>query len=316
MTQQKVIEVRDFAKTFYLGVRRKRFVAARGLSFDVERGEVFGFLGPNGSGKTTTIKALLGLIRPDGGELKVLGYPASSMAWRAKVGYLPEHPNFYEYLTGFELVAMFARLSGLSAHEAQKEAKRQLERVGLAYAMNRRMRSYSKGMLQRAGLAQALVGSPALLILDEPMTGLDPLGRRDIRELVLELRAEGRTVFYSTHILPDVELTCDRVAMVAKGQVVRCGRLDEILKETAKGFEVVLDHVDDALYADITARNPRTKKSGGSLEIQLESEDEARALVSNAMARGALLSRFVAHKDDLEAIFVRSLPPSSLGDNR
>ncbi|MBI4817637.1 MAG: ABC transporter ATP-binding protein [Deltaproteobacteria bacterium] len=314
MSETNVIEVKGFEKTFYVGLRRKKFEATRGITFDVHQGEVFGFLGPNGAGKTTTIKALLGLIRPDHGELSVLGVPTTSLEWRAKVGYLPEHPNFYEYLSGLELVSWFARLSGHSAHEADQEAKRQLEHVGLAYAMNRRLRSYSKGMLQRAGLAQAMVGAPSLLILDEPMTGLDPIGRKDVRELILELRSEGRTVFYSTHILPDVELTCDRVAMVSKGVVVRCGRLEDIVRETSRGFEVVLENVGEVLFTEIATQHPKTKRAGLSVEIQLETEGAARALVSLATSKGAALSRFVAHKDDLESIFVRSLAAS--GDQR
>src|SRR5262249_31921412 len=162
--------------------------AAKNISFSVEPKEIFGFLGPNGAGKTTTIKALLDLIRPDSGKLTLLGHPVDSMAWRTKVGYMPEHPTFYEYLSAFEMVVWFGRLTGMTRHEAEKEAQRHLERVGLAHAMHRRLRQYSKGMLQRAGLAQALIGSPQLLILDEPMTGLDPIGRKDIRELIQELR--------------------------------------------------------------------------------------------------------------------------------
>jgi ABC-2 type transport system ATP-binding protein len=212
MTQAVV--VKNFKKTFRIGLLGRLSPAVHDISFEVEQGEIFGFLGPNGAGKTTTIKALLGLIRPDAGELRLLGHPVSSMGWRTQVGYLPEHPNFYEYLSGFELVTWFGRLSGLTRHDAEKEAKSLLERVGLGKAMHRRLRGYSKGMLQRAGLAQALVASPKLLILDEPVTGLDPNGRKDMRELIVELRAEGRTIMYSKHMLPDVAVQCDRVAYV------------------------------------------------------------------------------------------------------
>jgi ABC-2 type transport system ATP-binding protein len=227
------------------------------------------------------------------------------------VGYLPESPNFYEYLTGFELVSWFGQLSGLARAEAETEAKKQLGRVGLGHALNRRLRGYSKGMLQRAGLAQCMVGSPDLLILDEPMTGLDPIGRRDIRELILELRSEGRTVFYSTHILPDVEMTCDRVAIISKGAVRRTGKLEEILRETTRGVSVAVLGVDDATASALLAAHRGTHGAGGALQLELKDHDTARLVLSELLAKGAKIEKYESHRDDLESIFLRSLDDQS-----
>ena len=300
-----MIEVEGFKKTFYVGFRRKPFQAVREISFSVQQGEIFGFLGPNGSGKTTTIKALLDLIRPDAGKLSLLGHPSSSMAWRSGVGYLPEHPTFYDYLTALELVSWFGKLAGIADPVA--EATRQLERVGLGYAMKRRLRSYSKGMLQRAGLAQALVGSPKLLILDEPMTGLDPMGRKEVRDLILELRDEGCTIFYSTHILPDVEMTCDRVAIIEKGKLKTIGRLQDIMDETTSGVSVVLSGLDEAKMNAFVAEHPGSMIRERKIQIEVATLQEARAITADAVAKGASLDKFEPHRDDLETIFVKSL---------
>ncbi len=306
-----VVEVSDFRKTFYVGLRRRPFVAADGISFRVERGEIFGFLGPNGSGKTTTIKAVLGLIRPDSGELKLLGEPARSKGWRKRVGYLPEHPSFYEFLTGFELVVWFSRLAGASRHEAEQQARRALDRVSLSYAAERRLRSYSKGMLQRAGLAQAIVASPELLILDEPMTGLDPIGRRDVRELLLELRDEGRTILYSTHILPDVEMTCDRVAIIDHGKVQRVAALDEILHGSDGRVTVRLGVGSPEQIQELKTEFPKAQSGPGWLELEFGDGDEARRSLPRLQSSGAILLAFETHREALEDLFIRTLGGSS-----
>lgn len=302
-----MIEVREFAKTFRVGFFRKKSVAATNISFEVARGEIFGFLGPNGAGKTTTIKALLGLIRPDNGTLKLCGHAPDSLEWRTKVGYMPEHPTFYDFLTGFEMVSWFGRLSGLSAHEAETSAKKLLERVGLGHAMQRRLRSYSKGMFQRAGLASSLVASPELLILDEPMGGLDPIGRKEIRELIVELAEEGKTIFYSTHILPDVEMTCSRVSIIDRGVTRRTGRLEDILAETTRGVVVVMRDLSDEAAKKLAEQFPALESRDGRHRIEVPNHDEGHKFVEAATAVGGVLQRFEPHRDDLESIFVRSL---------
>ena len=303
----KLIEVKDFAKTFYVGFFRRKSVAARSISFDVRPGEIFGFLGPNGAGKTTTIKAILGLIRADKGSLRVLNHPPESMEWRHDVGYMPEHPTFYDYLTGREVVTWFGMLSGLNRVDAGERAARLLDRVGLSHALDRRLRGYSKGMLQRTGLASALVSDPKLLILDEPMTGLDPIGRKEIRELILSLKDEGRTVFYSTHILPDIELTCDRVAIIDKGTTRREGRLQEILTETTKGIDVVIEGMSHAERSKWSDKGVSIQSGDGKMVATFVDIDDARAFAQRAQQEGGQLARFEPHRDDLESIFVRSL---------
>jgi ABC-2 type transport system ATP-binding protein len=302
-----MIEVSGLSKAFFLGLLRKRTEAVVDISLRVEAGEIFGFLGPNGAGKTTTIKSILGLIRPSGGTISVLGQRADSIAWRKDVGYMPEHPNFYDFLTGHELVAWFGQLAGLGRHEAEAGAKRQLERVGLGHAMNRPLRKYSKGMMQRAGLAQAMVGSPKLLILDEPMTGLDPIGRKDIRELILGLKAEGKTVFYSTHILPDVEMTCDRVSIVHKGRTRRTGKLSEILSETSRGVTIAFEGIGGDEAEKVRREHPTAVLEEGELRLELDSVAKARELAGALLGIGGKLVRFEPHRADLESIFMRTL---------
>ena len=209
-----VLRVEDLAKTFRIGFLRKRVEAVRGISFTVRRGEIFGFLGPNGAGKTTTLKMLMGLIFPTRGQAHVLGLPVPNRGAKRRLGYLPETPYFYEYLTPEEFLDFAGALSDVPGAERRRRANGLIARVGLEHARGRPLRKFSKGMLQRIGIAQALMGDPELVILDEPMTGLDPIGRKEMRDLILELRSEGKTVFFSTHILPDVEMTCDRVAIV------------------------------------------------------------------------------------------------------
>ena len=303
----KLIEVEGFAKTFKVGFWRRPSVGAKDIGFHVEPGEIFGFLGPNGAGKTTTIKAVLGLITADAGRLRILGVPPESMEWRRGVGYMPEHPTFYDFLTGREVVAWFGRLSGLNRVDAEDRAAKLLERVGLGHALDRRLRGYSKGMLQRTGLATALVSDPKLLVLDEPMTGLDPIGRKEIRELILSLKDEGRTVFYSTHILPDIEMTCDRVTIIDKGVTRRTGRLQDILTETTRGIDVIIENMAHADRDRWTEKGVDIQVGDGKLVARFDDVEDARAFAQSAQAQGGQLSRFEPHRDDLESIFVRSL---------
>jgi ABC-2 type transport system ATP-binding protein len=304
-----MIDVRHFRHRYPATLFTQPTEGARDISIHVEPGEIHGFLGPNGAGKSTTIKALLGLLRVRHGDLRLFGEPVAGGRWRARVGYMPEHPNFYDYLTGLELVSWFARLSGLGKGAAEDEARRLLERVGLGHAMRRRIRGYSKGMLQRAGLAQALVGSPELLILDEPMTGLDPIGRKEMRELILSLKQEGKTVFYSTHILPDIEATCDRVTIVDKGETKRSGALRDILTETLRGVTIALEGLPEPVARELASTHDRGRIEGSRVTFELADVEEASRLTAALIQAhdGARLLAFEPHRDDLEAIFVRSL---------
>ncbi len=237
---EPVIAVEELRKTFAFGFFRRKVQAVRGISFSVERGEIFGFLGPNGAGKTTTIKMLMGLIFPTGGKLNLLGRPVPDVGAKRRLGFLPESPYFYDYLSGRELLDLAGRLFDLQSVERRRRAEALLARVGLADAAALPLRKYSKGMLQRLGLAQALVNDPELVVLDEPMSGLDPIGRKEIRDLIAQLRSDGKTVFFSTHILSDVEMLCDRCAILVRGQLRDVGPLDRLLSPKLLHTEVVV----------------------------------------------------------------------------
>jgi ABC-2 type transport system ATP-binding protein len=218
----------------------KTKVAVEALSLTVERGQIFGLLGPNGAGKTTTLKMLLGLLKPTSGQAWLLGSPIGHPESRRRVGYLPENPYFFDRLTAQEFLIFSARLAGLDAKDAGQRADRWLERLGLGDRAKTPLRKFSKGMVQRVGLAHALLHDPELVFLDEPMSGLDPLGRREFRDLILECRDRGTTVVFSSHILPDVELICDRVCVLAHGRMARSGTLDDLLSGEEDGAEIVV----------------------------------------------------------------------------
>jgi ABC-2 type transport system ATP-binding protein len=225
----EAISVQGLTKTYASGWPwRAPIVALTNLALSVERGEIYGFLGPNGAGKTTTLKILLGLMSATSGRAYVLGQPAGHVETRAKIGFLPESPYFYDYLTAEEFLGFYGRLAGLERSMIHRRVAELLELVGLADARTRQLRKFSKGMLQRVGLAQALIHDPELIILDEPMSGLDPIGRKQVRDLILGLRERGKTVFFSSHIISDVEVLCDRVGIVVKGKLLASGRIEDL----------------------------------------------------------------------------------------
>jgi len=223
------VEIENLTKVFKVPMRRERVVAVRDLSLRVEAGEVYGLLGPNGSGKSTTLKILLGLVTPTRGETRVFGEDSRRVRSRRDVGFVPENPYFYKFLTGVETVRFFGQLSGLRGRALEDRVRELLDLVGLAEAADRRVGSYSKGMLQRVGLAQALVQDPGLLVLDEPTAGVDPVGSREIRDLILALKARGKTILICSHLLSQVQEICDRVGILARGSLVREGRVEDLL---------------------------------------------------------------------------------------
>src|SRR5512145_2071299 len=232
-----ILRTEALTKTFEVGVRRRRVHAVDGLTLSVNEGEIFGFVGPNGAGKTTTIKMLMGLIFPTSGKAWIFDAPIPSQASKARIGYLPEHPAWYEFLTGQEALLFFAKLADVPASERHRRCGELLELVGLGDAADRQIRKYSKGMQQRLGIAQALVADPSFVVLDEPMSGLDPVGRKEVRDLILELKRRGKTVFFSTHILPDVETLCDRVGVIIDGQLRDVGKLEALLAAGVRSVE-------------------------------------------------------------------------------
>jgi ABC-2 type transport system ATP-binding protein len=303
--------VKDFRPGF--GVRRKRVLD--GIGFSVERGEIFGFVGPNGAGKTTTLKILLGLIRPSAGRAQVLGHDVGETAFRRHIGFLPENPYFHEFLTGREFLRFYARLAGVGRGQREPRIELLLSWVGLSHAGDARLRTYSKGMLQRLGIAQALVHDPTLVFLDEPMSGLDPLGRRDIRDLILRLRDEGKTVFMNTHILHDVEMLCDRVAILVSGKIRFEGRIEEFLADGEPQTDVVLAGVPHELGSRLQERfGAALQGRSDRLELRLPSK-ELEGVLGAALGGGAQVVSVTPHRASLESIFLSAVRQGT-GDAR
>jgi ABC-2 type transport system ATP-binding protein len=299
----------ELTKDYAIGFWRKRpYRALDRLTLEVEPGEVFGFLGPNGAGKTTTLKLLMQLVFPTSGRAELLGRPLGDLSVKRRIGYLQENPYFYDHLTAEELLHYFAGLFGYSSAERRARTDRLLDEVGVGPERRLQLRKFSKGMLQRVGIAQALINDPDLVIFDEPMSGLDPLGRRDVRSLILRLRDRGCTVFFSSHVLSDAETLCSRVAILAKGRLVTTGRLTEILAFRAHGWELVVSHVGDALAAMLEARARRVVRiSDGQYSVELPLEPPPEPLVAELGAAGARLVSLNPIRETLEDFFVQQV---------
>jgi ABC-2 type transport system ATP-binding protein len=300
-----LIDVRNLSKTFRIGLWGRLVQAVRGVSFDVRRGEIFGFLGPNGAGKTTTIKMLTGLILPSSGEALLFGRRVRSPEARERVGFLPENPYVYPYLTPREFVELCGRLSGVRGERLHLRTKEVLDQVKIAYAADRQVRRLSKGMLQRAGLAAALVSDPELLILDEPMSGLDPVGRKEVKDIIFAERDRGRTVFFSTHILSDVEAMCDRVAILREGEVVECGALRQLLRSEVLGTEVVLAKASEALCDALAAKGLTLVRRPDVVLVEIEGEARVGEVLAEALAAGAQVVELSRKRETLEGLFLR-----------
>jgi ABC-2 type transport system ATP-binding protein len=300
-----VLKVSDLGKTFRTPFTGKRVVAVRGVSFEVRRGEIFGFLGPNGAGKTTTIKMLMGLVTPTAGTMEILGVPAPSPDVMARVGFLPENPYVFPYLSPREFVTLCGRLSGLRGSALDDRVESVLGRVGLAVAIDRAVAKLSKGMLQRVGLAGALVHDPELLVLDEPMSGLDPVGRKEVRDLIVEEKHRGRTVFFSSHILSDVELLCDRVSILRRGEVVVAGELHELLSADGRRSEITIGGASAELRESLGPLAAHSRTVGDRLVVEVEGDAALRSVVERALQSGARLESVTPKRETLEDLFVR-----------
>ncbi|HVJ94247.1 MAG TPA: ABC transporter ATP-binding protein [Labilithrix sp.] len=305
MSEDLVLEVDRLAKTFRKPFSGKKVEAVRGISLKVRRGQIFGFLGPNGAGKTTTIKMLTGLISPTSGRATILGKEAPSPDAMGNVGFLPENPYVYPYLTPREFVSLCGRLNGMSGAPLRTKVEAVIERVGIAYAMDRPVRALSKGMLQRTGLAAALVHDPELLILDEPMSGLDPVGRKEVRDLIIEEKQAGKTVFFSSHILSDVEMLCDAVCILRKGEVVVSGTIAELVDKGVRRSEVTLFAPPDELAKDLESLAERTQRIGKTLVIEVQGDDAIKTVLERALAAGVRIDAVTPKRETLEDIFVR-----------
>ena len=292
-----------------LGKRRKRILD--GVSFSVREGEIFGFVGPNGAGKTTTLKVLMGLLRADAGSARVLGHDVSETAFRRHVGFLPENPYFHDYLSGRETLDFYARLCGVPARERAARVERLLEWVGLRDAADARLRTYSKGMQQRVGIAQALIHEPKVVFLDEPMSGLDPLGRVEVRDLILRLRAEGRTVLMNTHILSDVEVLCDRVAIIAGGRIRYQGAVEDFSAAGERSSDILVAGLSASCGADLEeVCKAELRGLGERLELRVPEKHVGKAL-EQLLADGAQVISVTPHRASLESIFLSAVEEES-----
>lgn len=301
------IRIENLQKSFTSGwPGRPPIQVLKGLTLSVERGEIYGFLGPNGSGKTTTLKILLGLMKPGGGRAELLGRTAGDVEVRRRIGFLPESPFFYDYLTAEEFLSFFGHLAGLPGVVIKARTDHLLELVGLAPARTRQLRKFSKGMLQRVGLAQALIHDPELVILDEPMSGLDPIGRKQVRDLILGLRDQGKTVFFSTHIIPDVEMICDRVGVVMDGRLQAAGRVEELARNGhTQTVEVVCEGIRGDEVPAIASAATRLLQRGRQCFVVLPKPDLVDDVVTAIKAQGGTLVSVTPQKGSLEELFVQ-----------
>jgi ABC-2 type transport system ATP-binding protein len=301
------IRTRALSKDYYVGFWRPRpYRALDNLSIDVEAGDVFGFLGPNGAGKTTTLKLLMQLVFPTSGEAEILGKPLGDVGVRRRIGYLPENPYFYDHLTAEEVLDYFGRLFGMTAAERRQRVPATLDRLGIGAERRLALRKFSMGMLLRVGRAQAILNDHDVLFLDEPMSGLDPLGRRDVRALILDLRDQGRTIFFSSHILSDAEALCSRVAIVAKGQLAAAGSLADLSHFRVLGWELVMSGVPPAALDRLRSLARRVQPvAGDRYVIDLPPDGRPEDIARELSGAGASLISINPLRETLEDVFVR-----------
>src|SRR5258708_473545 len=294
------IEIENLTKDYPFGfLHLKKKTSLEGLTLSVEDGEVFGFLGPNGAGKSTTIKLLMGLIFPTAGTARILGKSINDISMHADIGYLPEQPYFYDYLTAAELLDYFGRFHALSAQDRKVGVDRMLKKGGLETARKIQLRKYSKGMLQRVGLAQAILHDPKVVILDEPMSGLDPVGRREVRDIILELKRDGKTVMFSTHILPDAETLCDRVGVIVGGKLRGVGAPGTLVDMKTQGMEILFEMTGTS-NAPLLSKATRT---GDCYRLQV-AEEELYAAIEQLRGAGARILSVSQVKATLEEFFM------------
>jgi ABC-2 type transport system ATP-binding protein len=314
-----VIETRNLTKVYthdFIDVEHgrvrfnwfRRTVALEKLNLEVKEGEIYGLLGPNGAGKSTTIKILMGILFPSSGSARILGRPLGERAVKAQIGFLPENPYFYDYLKGEEFLDYYGQLYGMSRAARRKRIDELFELVGLpAHAPNLPLKGYSKGMLQRIGLAQSLLNDPKLVVLDEPQSGLDPMGRKEVRDIILSLKDAGKTVFFSSHILSDAELICDRVAIVNYGRLVAQGDMNKLLGTKVKDIEVVISGLRPETLNAVRGSAKKVLEREGDVLVILEREEDVDALIRQALAEGAKLVSMTPRRETLEEYFIREV---------
>jgi ABC-2 type transport system ATP-binding protein len=300
------IEINNLTKDYEVGFWRKRKVRALdGLSLTVEQGQIFGFLGANGAGKTTTLKLLMRLIYPTGGTARILGRDIRDVSMHARIGYLPENPYFYDYLTAREFLNYCGELFGQEGATRRRRTEEVLRRVNLeSKSWDRQLRKFSKGMLQRVGLAQALVNDPEIVFLDEPMSGLDPVGRREVRDLIASLRTQGQTVFMCSHILSDIEVLCDSVAILKQGRLAHAGSLDEVRARETGLVEVIATGADEILLKQHLGNSAKLTTTASGLRIEVRDEQEIDAVIAALRKANGKLVSVQPVRQSLEELFL------------
>jgi len=303
-----MIVCEDLTKEFVVGLRRKKIVALKGLNLKIEKGEIFGFLGPNGAGKTTTLKILMGLIYQTSGRASVLDKPVGNVNAKRKIGFLPESPYFYDYLTAEEFLMFYGQLFGISKSNLVKRLDELFSLIRLSDSRTLRLRRFSKGMLQRIGIAQALINDPTLVILDEPMSGLDPVGRKEIRDLILHLKEKGKTVFFSSHILSDAEMICDRVGILFNGKLIEIGRVEDLVRSVGvKSVEMVVEGINQETADRLKKLAVKVVVNGSQTLLFFDQDrvvDDALGLIYQNNAR---LVSLVRQKYSLEDLFMKEV---------
>jgi ABC-2 type transport system ATP-binding protein len=300
------ISIRGVSKQYKEGLFKKSRKSLDDVSFDVERGRIFGFIGHNGAGKTTCIKIILGLAKPSAGKVMVLGRDVAVEDVRGLIGYLPESPYYYGHLRALEFLEVAGRLCGLGGSESAGRAREMLRAAGLENVADVPLSRFSKGMLQRIGIAQSLVGDPEILIYDEPMSGLDPTGRREIRDIMTGLRERGKTVFFSTHILSDAEMICDSVGILVNGRLRASGKLEELLKPRVNSYEIAVKGPSEKL-AGLMQAHPSAVVTGNALYVSAPDENEARGILRHAFDEGCTLISYVEKRERLEDLYLSEL---------
>jgi ABC-2 type transport system ATP-binding protein len=311
---KNVVEIDNLTKDYITGFWSRRSQRALdGLSLEVKEGEVFGFLGANGAGKTTTLKLLMSLIYPTAGRAQILGRSIEDIEMHKEIGYLPEAPYFYDYLTAREFLNYCGKLFGMGKEERERRIKELLKLVDMEQAIDMQLRKYSKGMLQRVGIAQALINNPKVVFMDEPMSGLDPIGRIEVRDIINSLRDQGKTVFFSTHILSDVEVLCDRVAILNKGKLIGYGRLADLQQLRDKTMEIVARGVDKAALEHLKTKVLSIKETASGIHIQVADESEVDPVLSIIRRSSGQLVSVNPLKSSLEDFFLREPAKEVIG---
>jgi ABC-2 type transport system ATP-binding protein len=298
------LEIKNLKKSFRSNFAIKVYHILKGINITVEQGEIYGFLGPNGAGKTTTMKCILGIIFPDSGEISILGQPAPRAESRRNLGFLPEHPYFYDYLTAEELLVFTGMLFSLPKKKIRERAKELIELVGLKDKRDLKLKKYSKGMVQRVGLAQALVHDPDFIILDEPFSGLDPIGRKELRDIILSLKNAGKTIFFSSHILQDMELMVDRVGIIMEGEIKKQGKLSDLISHSVRYYEIVFTGIDEKTLQD---QQVKYVLQDANYITKLETNEEANQRIEWITKNKGKILSVAPVKMTLEDIFLKEI---------